>query len=304
MKEILRITIGLTISCLIAALIMGSVFIVTDKAKKHNEHMDIQNTMLGLLGYSRSHPAPSDLALLPVYRYIIDDKGTKYLGYMVPVNKSGKEAYELLFIDLAGKLKRKYDLDMSPETAIEMSERDAAIREVIEPPIAFTYADSFIVAMRGKKRLAYLIPGEFPGFKTFIRVMIALDPSFTIKGLDILEQEEDPGLGGEIVRDYFKNQFIGKSYKKMKTLKVIKKPLPVEYKRYLEREKLKKGMFSREQVEDIRKKYENADIYALTGATISSRAVTNGIKGMVKKFAYRTRRLDQVIARQHIAVRF
>ncbi len=90
MKDILRITIGLTISCLIAALIMGSVFTVTDKAKKHNELMDIQNTMLGLLGYSGSHKAPSDLELLPVYRYIVDDKGTKYLGYMVPVKKAKK----------------------------------------------------------------------------------------------------------------------------------------------------------------------------------------------------------------------
>ncbi|MBW2097015.1 MAG: FMN-binding protein [Deltaproteobacteria bacterium] len=304
MRDILRITIGLTISCLIAALIMGSVFTVTDKAKKHNERMDIQNTMLGLLGYSGSHRAPSDLALLPVYRYIIDDKGTKYLGYMVPVKKAGKEAYELLLIDLGGKLKRKYDLDITPETAGEMSERDAVIRKVLEPPALFTYADTFIVAVRGNKRLAYLIPGEFPGFKTFIRVMLALDPSFTIKGLDILEQEEDPGLGGEIIHAYFKNQFIDKTYKRIKSLEVVKKPLPEEYRRYLEREKWKKGMFTEKQLESIRNKYKDSDIYALTGATISSRSVTTGIKTMVKKFAYRTRRLDQVIAQQHIPVSF
>jgi len=304
MRDILRITIGLTISCLIAALIMGSVFTVTDKAKKHNERMDIQNTMLGLLGYSGSHRAPSDLALLPVYRYIIDDKGTKYLGYMVPVKKAGKEAYELLLIDLGGKLKRKYDLDITPETAGEMSERDAVIRKVLEPPALFTYADTFIVAVRGNKRLAYLIPGEFPGFKTFIRVMLALDPSFTIKGLDILEQEEDPGLGGEIIHAYFKNQFIDKTYKRIKSLEVVKKPLPEEYRRYLEREKWKKGMFTEKQLESIRNKYKDSDIYALTGATISSRSVTTGIKTMVNKLAYRTRRLDQVIAQQHIPVSF
>jgi electron transport complex protein RnfG len=304
MRDILRITIGLTISCLIAALIMGSVFTVTDTAKKHNEHMDIQNTVLGLLGYSRSHPAPSDLALRPVYRYIIDDKGTKYLGYMVPVNTAGKETYELLLIDLAGTLKRKYDLDITPETAVESSEREKAIEQVIEPPTVFTYADSFIVAMLGRKRLAYLIPGEFPGFKTFIRVMLALDSSFTIKGLDILEQEEDPGLGGEIVHDYFKNQFIGKTYDKMKSLKVVKKPLPEEYRQYLEREKQKKGMFTEKQLENIQTNYKDSDIYALTGATISSQSVTTGIKTMVKKFAYRTRRLDQVIAQQHIPVNF
>jgi len=40
MNQIIRITFGLTISCLIAAIFMGSVFIVTDKAKKHNEHLN------------------------------------------------------------------------------------------------------------------------------------------------------------------------------------------------------------------------------------------------------------------------
>ena len=236
MKDILRITIGLTISCLIAALIMGSVFTVTDKAKKHNELMDIQNTMLGLLGYSGSHKAPPDLQLLPVYRYIVDDKGTKYLGYMVPVKEAEKETYEFLLIDLAGKLTHKHDLDITVEGASEMTERDKVLRQVIAPPASFTYADKFIVAVRGKKRLAYLIPGEFPGYKTFIKVMLALDPSFTIRGLDILEQEEDPGLGGEIIHDYFKNQFIDKSYEKMKSVKVVKEPLPDEYRRYLGRE--------------------------------------------------------------------
>ncbi|MEJ2589212.1 MAG: FMN-binding protein, partial [Deltaproteobacteria bacterium] len=208
---------------------MGSVFTVTDKAKKHNELMDIQNTMLGLLGYSGSHKAPSDLDLLPVYRYIVDDKGTKYLGYMVPVKKAKKETYEFLLIDLAGKLTHKHDLDITVEGSSEMSERDKVLRQVIAPPASFTYADKFIVAVRGKKRLAYLIPGEFPGYKTFIKVMLALDPSFTIRGLDILEQEEDPGLGGEIIHDYFKNQFINKSYEKMNSVKVVKEPLPDEY---------------------------------------------------------------------------
>jgi electron transport complex protein RnfG len=304
MKDILRITIGLTISCLIAALIMGSVFTVTDKAKKRNQQMDMQNTMLGLLGYSESHPAPSDLALHPVYRYILDEEGAQYLGYLVPVKRSGKQSYELLLIDLAGILKHTYDLDLSQESATQESERNRAMRQVVKPPTSFTYEDSFIVATRGRKRLAYLVTGEFPGFKTFIKVMLALDPSFTIKGLDILEQEEDPGLGAEIVQDYFKNQFIDKSYKVLKTLKVVKKPLPAEYRRYLERGELKKGTLTVKQVKEIRKKYEDADIYALTGATISSESVTSGIKGMVKKFAYRARRLDQVIERQNIAVSF
>lgn len=304
MKEILRITIGLTVSCLIAALIMGTVLTFTERAKEENERRDVQNTMLALLGYSGSRPAPADLELMPVYRYIVDKKGVKYLGYMIPVKKDGKTGCTLLLIDLSGKMKSRHDLELTPDEATEASARDAAMTSVLKPPTVFTYADSFIIAMLGGKRQAYLIPGEFPGFKTFIKVMLALDPTFTIKGLDIMEQEEDPGLGGEIIQEYFKNQFIDKPYKKVKNLKVVKKPLPVEYRRYLEKSKWKKGMFSPEQIADIRHKYEDADIYALTGATISSRSVTTGIRNMVKKFAYRTQILDHVIARQKIPAAF
>jgi electron transport complex protein RnfG len=301
MRDILRITIGLTISCLIAALIMGAVFTVTDKAKKHNEQMDLKKTMLGLLGYSETHPPPPEFKLFQVYRYVIDDKGSQYIGYMVPVKKGKKEAYALLVIDLQGNLKKEYDLAIKPEKAIQMSERHTALQEVVGPPKTFTYADSFMVAMLGTKRTAYLIPGEFHGFKSFIRVMLALNPSFTVTGIDILEQEEDPGLGAEIVEDYFKNQFIGKTYNEINKLKVIKKPLPKEYREYLEREK---GMFTRQQVEEIRKKYEDADIYALTGATITSRDFTGGIKNMVRKFAYRTGILDRVITRRNVPAAF
>ncbi len=304
MKEILRITVGLTISCILAGLVMGAVFTMTDKAKKHNEQMDFQETMLGVLGYSGSNPAPSDLKFHSVYRYIIRDQKARFLGYMVPVDRAGKETYELLVLDLEGKLKGHYDVDISPAAAMEMPQREEALKRVLNPPNVFTFADSFIVAMLGSKRLAYLMPGEFPGFKTFIRVMLAVDPHFKIKGLDIMEQEEDPGLGGEIAQDYFKNQFIDKSYDRIKSLKVIKKPLPADYRTYLEREKGERHMPTREQIEKTQKKYADSDIYALTGATISSRSMTRGIKNMVKKFAYRANILDHVIARGNIPVVF
>lgn len=304
MKEIIRITTGLTVSCLIAAFVMGSVFAVTDKAKKHNEHLNVQTTMLELLGYTKATPAPSNLRLLSVYRYIIEDADTKNLGYMVPVEKGGKQIYEMVVISLNGEFVKRFDLDLSPENATEIQERKAALAEVIKPPKTFSYADSTIIAKLGNTRLAYLLPAEFPGFKTFIKVMLALDPSFRIIGLEIMEQEEDPGLGGEIVQEYFKGQFRGKSFAKIKKLKVIKEPLPVEYRKYLDTWKSEKGLISERDIETIQDKYQDRDIYALTGATISSRAVTAGVKTSIKKFAYRLQILDGVIADQKITVAF
>ena len=42
----------------------------------------------------------------------------------------------------------------------------------------------------------------------------------------------------------------------------------------------------------------------MTGATISSVAVTNGVKGMVKKFAYRIHILDQAVEAGGVPVLF
>jgi electron transport complex protein RnfG len=302
MREIFRITVALTISCLIAALVMGAVNTITDKAKRYNEHLNVQETMLGLLGYGKANPAPSDLRFYNIYRYIIEDGETKTLGYMLPVVAGGKAGYELVVIDLAGQFVGRFGLDITPEDASEPSERKSALESVLKPPKRFIYADSTVIAKLGDRRLAYLLPGEFPGFKTFINVMLALDPSFTILGLDITENKEDPGLGAEIEQGYFKNQFKGKSFEKVKELTVIKEPLPAEYKRYLEPDKgepIPKG-----EVDTIRSKYMDKDIYALTGATISSKSVTEGVKNMIKKFAYRINLLGDIIDRQHIPVAF
>jgi electron transport complex protein RnfG len=304
MKQILRITIGLTISCLIAALVMGSVFTVTDKAKKHNEHQNVQDTMLELLGYTNATPAPSDLKLYAIYRYIVEEGEEKYLGYMTPVERGNEEGYQLLLITLEGKFSESYDVYISPEKAIEAPDREKALKAVLKPPKRFTYADSTIIAKLGEKRLAYLLPGEFPGYKTFINVMLALDPTFKILGLEIMEHEEDPGLGAEIEEEYFKNQFKGKTFKKVKKLEVMREPLPEEYMKYLEEDKWGKGAFTEKEIESIRSKYQDQDIYALTGATISSEAVTNGVRGIIKRFAYRLGILDGVIAEQKIPVAF
>ena len=304
MKQILRITIGLTISCLIAAFVMGAVFTQTDKAKKHNEYLNVQETMLGLLGYSKAKPAPSDLKLYNIYRYIIEDGEVKYLGYMIPVQKGSEIAYRLLTIDLKGKFVDLHEINISPEKAIEEPDRATALKDILNPPKNFTYVESIVIAKLGENRLAYLLPGEFPGFKTFINVMLALNPDFKILGLEIMENEEDPGLGAEIEQEYFKNQFKDKHFKKIKELKVVKKPLPEEYKKYLETKKWKKGAFSEAMIERIRRNYQDKDIYAITGATISSNAVTTGVKNMVKKFVYRVGVLDNVIRTKDVPAAF
>ena len=301
MKQILRITIGLIISCLAAGTIMGSAYVFTAKAKKHNEHQKEQDTMLGLLGYGKGKPAPSALKLSSIYRYVIDEKGSKYLGYMFPVKKGNDPGYGLLVITLEGKFHAYHELKITAEQILEAPEREKAMAAALKGTAGFVYANETVAASMDGKRVAYLLPGHFQGFKTFIKVILAVDPGYNILGLEIMEHEEDPGLGGDIVQDFFKNQFKGKPYQKLKQLEVLKEPLPEEYRKALE---VKKGAMSQEELQRLRAKYQGSDIYALTGATISSKAVTDGVKGMVKRFAYRVEVLERVVQSQKIPAAF
>ena len=55
-----------------------------------------------LLGYGKANPAPSDLKLYSIYRYIVEEGEEKYLGYMTPVKEGNEESYKLLLIFFNG----------------------------------------------------------------------------------------------------------------------------------------------------------------------------------------------------------
>src|SRR5512137_1939436 len=113
MKDILTIVFRLTLSCLMAATVMGAAFIITDKAKKHNEHAREERTMYGLLGYGKDKPVPTTLALHQIYRYIITEPGRQLIGYMVPTKKDGKTEYTLVALDMDGKLADRKSLALN-----------------------------------------------------------------------------------------------------------------------------------------------------------------------------------------------
>ncbi len=294
MKDILTIIIRLTLSCMLAATVMGVAFLVTNKAKKHNEHVNEEKVRYSLLGYSAEKPIPASMALHEIYRYIVSDGKDQSIGYLLPA----KEGFIFVTIDLAGRILENKAVQADEARILEKEEREKVIRGIVGPGKDITFADQTIVVTDNGKRIAYLVDGKFTGFKTFIGVMLALDPKFSILGLEILEHEEDPGLGAEIEQDYFRNQFKGKTFATLKGLEVVKEPLPDEYFQVLE------GNVAEADAAMILKQYGEHDIYALTGATISSRSVNNGVKGIVKKFAYRLNILDSALAKQKIAVAF
>ena len=284
MKDILTIIFRLTLSCIIAATVMGTTFVITNKAKKHNEHVKEEKVAYSLLGFDDEKP--DSIALETIYRYVVKRAGKQFIGYLLPQ----EDGFSFLQIDLNGKIAAKNAITLDEENALEAEEREKAILAVIGEENGLRYADQTKIVTENGKRAAYLISGKFPGFKTHIAVMMALRPDFSIIGFEVMEHEEDPGLGAEIEQNYFKNQFKGKSFERLKELEVVKEPIPPKYLEALELR------LAAEEQKTVLNEYRDNDIYALTGATISTVSVTDGLKGLVKKFVYRINVLDAVMA--------
>ncbi len=98
----------------------------------------------------------------------------------------------------------------------------------------------YYVAKKDNKIIGYLIQSFGKGYSSYINTLIAVDTDYKVKKIGILSHAETPGLGDEIEKDNFTNQFKGKDSEHLKVFKTDTK----EY------------------------------VQAISGATISSRAVT------------------------------
>lgn len=100
----------------------------------------------------------------------------------------------------------------------------------------------------------YAFQAEGNGYQGVIKLIVGVDAHFSeVKGLEVLESQETPGLGAEITSPSFKSQFSGLSLAH-----------PIEY---IKNQKPTKPY----------------QIEAITGATISSRAVVNIVNKKVEE---------------------
>jgi len=123
------------------------------------------------------------------------------------------------------------------------------------------------------KLSGYAVLCKKQGFSSVIKIIVGVKPDGTITKISIIEQQETPGLGAKMMQirsnkyiwdfitgkkrpagektPYFPKQFFGKNYRNLKIVK--------------------------------NKPNKDNEIEALTGATISSKAVLNGIKESITK---------------------
>ncbi|MEI7942218.1 MAG: FMN-binding protein [Candidatus Riflemargulisbacteria bacterium] len=132
--------------------------------------------------------------------------------------------------------------------------KELSMRELIPTAQAFKQIankNGWYKAMDNKGNLVgYILPAETKGYGGTIKILVAIDAEQKIIDYKILAHNETPGLGDASGLPEFRKQFAGK---KPENLIVVKTPDPTK-------------------------------IVAITGATISSRAVTKGIKECLEQF--------------------
>ena len=112
---------------------------------------------------------------------------------------------------------------------------------------------TYYAAINGGKTAAYIFTESSKGYGGDVSVMTAIKPDGTVAGVAILDVSgETPGLGQNAAKESFFSQYIG-----------LKKGVSV----------LKNGA-----------KAENNDVDAVTGATITSTAVTRAVNAALDDF--------------------
>ena len=115
-------------------------------------------------------------------------------------------------------------------------------------PLPGKTAHYYVAKDKSGKPIGYIATSYSKGYSSIIKMMVAADPEMRLKGIKVLEEQETPGLGDDVKQKYFQDRFKGKT---LDQLVVVKNTDPTK-------------------------------IQAITGATISSKACTKGVRTGLK----------------------
>ena len=137
--------------------------------------------------------------------------------------------------------------------AVEKSKmlEQQAMKDLVADAEAFDSVkgkEGWYAAEKAGNVIAYIVPSESKGYGGTIKMLVAVAADGTVIDYNILTMNETPGLGDNAAKDFFRDRMKGKD---AKALVVVKDPS------------------------------NKKNVQALTGATITSRAVTKGVKQAV-----------------------
>lgn len=269
-KEILTIVLSMVAVCALGAAILGGVYVATSRhsemAKRAGEAREVSELLALEAGASVTE-----------VDQLLDSARRQVLYRVAPAAKGGRP------------LELRFDFDGAPvaipaAAAAGGEAGGAGSTERLLP------LGRIFVARRGGVPAGFVVEGTTQGYKSRIRFLVGLRPDFEIAGVRVVEHEEDPGLGAEIATPEFRGQFTGRTPGPT-SLAVTRDPLPEDWRAALTelRRMPAEAWLPRHRALIARER--ERPIHAVTGATISSRALADGVRVTLERFRSRWDRI-------------
>jgi H+/Na+-translocating ferredoxin:NAD+ oxidoreductase subunit G len=270
-REIGRMVASLTAACAIGAAVLGGIYVATERYQAAASLRGERDAITQLLALGPDATIEEIEQFLAPARsqvvYAAHDFGTEGAG-------------ERLTFSLDGKLVARETAGPASAGAVAAESRDLV-------PLGKLY-----VAHSGGAPAGFVVEGTTRGYKNRIRFLVALTPAFEIAGVRVVEHEEDPGLGAEVATRAFQGQFIGRSAAATAALDVTRDPMPEDWRAALAQLARTSAAQWRAAHADLVARENPRPIYAVTGATISSRALTDGVRATIERFRRRWELLE------------
>ncbi len=128
-----------------------------------------------------------------------------------------------------------------------------------------------------KKNIGYALYGDVQGYQSLIKFMVGIDLEGNISGLKILEHGETPGLGArmtEVKSDETLSSYIKGVFTTKEDNKTPQEPWFTQM--------FKSKFYKNLNVSKIES--DSSAVHAITGATITTVCVVDGVKEVVGKF--------------------
>lgn len=261
--EVIRIALSMTGACAIGALILGAIYVGTARYQEAARTVGERTAVTEMLGLD------STATVTEVRQYL--DRDRREVLYDV----GGEAAGNRIVFTLDGQL-----VSQGPRHAPEQAGEVKADKKL--QPLGRLF-----VARKAGAPTGFVVEDETRGYKNTIRFFVALDGQFNVAGVRVVEHEEDPGLGAEVATSWFQGQYLGRSADAISTIDVTKDPMPEDWRAALAaRARLSPAAWRAKNAALIEREGSHP-IYAVTGATISSRALTDGVRAAVDHFRRR-----------------
>lgn len=261
--EVLRIAATMTVVCALAGALLGAAFLVTHRYREAADRRTERRAILDLLQID------SSATVLEIRQFLAP--GRREVVYRTA--PLGAPATREIVFGLDGGLR-------SAGAAAPTGDAAAGTTPLV--PLGRMFA-----ASRAGVPAGFVVEGETRGYKNTIRFFVGLTPGFEIAGVRVVEHEEDPGLGAEVATPAFSGQYLGRAAGDLAELTVIRDPMPEDWRAALAALGRTPVAAWRDHHAALIERERVKPIYAVTGATISSRALTDGVRETVDHFRRR-----------------